>query len=227
MSKKRRSQRILKLLRKAYTDVVGTALNFSNALELLVATILSAQCTDKRVNKVMRVLFKKYKTAADYAKADVKELQDIIRSTGFYHNKAKFIKSATKKIVEDFNSEIPGSIEEMIKLPGVGRKTANVVLSNAFGIHEGVAVDTHVMRLSKRLGFTEEKDRVKIERDLMKRKKTCRVMDLLKIGSVNIGTVQASHQYPVYYILELAATFIQILGGAVLGIKIIIFYLKI
>lgn len=167
MSEKRRSQRILKLLRKEYTDVVGTALNFSNALELLVATILSAQCTDKRVNKVIRILFEKYKTAADYAKADVKELQDIIRSTGFYRNKAKFIKSATKKIVEDFNSEIPGSIEEMIKLPGVGRKTANVVLSNAFGIHEGVAVDTHVMRLSKRLGFTEEKDRDKIERDLM------------------------------------------------------------
>lgn len=167
MSEKRRSQRILKLLRKEYTNVVGTALNFSNALELLVATILSAQCTDKRVNKVIRILFEKYKTAADYAKADVKELQDIIRSTGFYRNKAKFIKSATKKIVEDFNSEIPGSIEEMIKLPGVGRKTANVVLSNAFGIHEGVAVDTHVMRLSKRLGFTEEKDRDKIERDLM------------------------------------------------------------
>lgn len=162
-----RSQSILKLLRKEYSGVNKTALNFRNTLELLIATILSAQCTDERVNESTEHLFEKYKTAEDYAKADLEKLEEIIKPTGFYHRKAKFIKAAARKLVEDFDSEIPRSIEEMTKLPGVARKTANIVLSNAFGINEGVAVDTHVMRLSKRLGFTKEKNREKIERDLM------------------------------------------------------------
>lgn len=167
MSKKNKSQKMLTLLRKKYPNIEGTALNYSNSLELLVATILSAQCTDERVNEVTKILFEEYKVAEDYAEADLEELQELIRPTGFYRNKAKFIKAAARKLMEDFDSEMPYSIEEMIKLPGVARKTANVVLSNAFGIIQGVAVDTHVMRLSKRLGFTKEKNRNKIERDLM------------------------------------------------------------
>jgi endonuclease-3 len=167
MSDEERSQKIMALLKRKYPNVEGTALNFSNALELLVAMILSAQCTDERVNEVTKVLFQEYKTAKDYGEADLKELQEIIKPTGFYRNKGKFIKESAKKLVEDFDSEMPRSIEEMTKLPGVARKTANIVLSNAFHINEGVAVDTHLMRLSKRLGFTKEKNREKIERDLM------------------------------------------------------------
>ena len=156
------------LLRKEYPDVKGTELRFSNALELLVATILAAQCTDRKVNEVTEALFKRYKTAEDYAKADLEELQEFVKPTGFYRNKARFIKAATEKLVKEFNSEMPRSIDEMTKLPGVARKTANIVLSNAFSINEGVAVDTHVMRLSGRLGLTKEKDREKIEGDLMR-----------------------------------------------------------
>ena len=167
MSGKERSQEILTLLRKLYPDAKGTALNFSNALELLVATILAAQCTDGKVNQVTKVLLKRYRTPKDYAEADLEELREIVKPTGFYRNKSKFIKAAAKKLVEDFDSEIPHSIEQMTKLPGVARKTANIVLSNAYGVIEGVAVDTHVMRLSKRLGLTEQKNRDKIERDLM------------------------------------------------------------
>ena len=168
MKEEDRAQRILTLLRKEYPDVKGTELRFSNALELLVATILAAQCTDRKVNEVTEALFKRYKTAEDYAKADLEELQEFVKPTGFYRNKARFIKAATEKLVKEFNSEMPRSIDEMTKLPGVARKTANIVLSNAFGINEGVAVDTHVMRLSGRLGLTKEKDREKIEGDLMR-----------------------------------------------------------
>jgi endonuclease-3 len=167
MEEAERAQKILMLLRKEYPDARGTALNYSTPLELLVATILSAQCTDEKVNEVTDVLFETYKTAKDYADADLEELQELIKPTGFYHNKAKFIKTTTKELVETFNSEVPRSMEGLTKLKGVARKTANVVLSNAFGITEGVAVDTHVMRLSRRLGFTEEKNREKIEKDLM------------------------------------------------------------
>jgi len=167
MSQKERPQRIVALLRKEYPDVKGTALNFNNALELLVATILAAQCTDEKVNEVTEVLFKRYKTPKDYTEADIEKLREIIKPTGFYRIKSKFIKAAAKKLVENFNSNVPRSIEEMTKLPGVARKTANIVLSNAYGVIEGVAVDTHVMRLSKRLGFTEQKNRDKIERDLV------------------------------------------------------------
>ena len=168
MKEEDRAQRILTLLRKEYPDVKGTELRFSNALELLVATILAAQCTDRKVNEVTETLFKRYKTAEDYAKADLEELQEFVKPTGFYRNKARFIKAAAEKLVKDFDSEIPRSIEEMTRLPGVARKTANIVLSNAFGIVEGIAVDTHVMRLSERLDLTKEKNREKIEEDLMK-----------------------------------------------------------
>lgn len=161
------TQKILKLLRKEYPNVNGTALNYSNPLELLVATILSAQCTDEKVNEVTEVLFDKYKTAEDYAEADLEELQKIIKPTGFYRNKAKFIKRSTEKLVEDFDSEVPKSIQDLAELYGVARKTANIVLSNAFDINEGIAVDTHVMRLSQRLSLTDEEDRDKIEQDLM------------------------------------------------------------
>ena len=161
------AKRVLMLLEKAYPDVDGTALKFSNAWELLVATILSAQCTDERVNKVTEVLFKRFKTPLDFVNADIEELQEIIRPTGFYRNKAKFIKEVAKRLVEEYNSEVPNSMEELIKLPGVARKTANLVLSNAYHIVVGIAVDTHVKRVSQRLGLTKERVRDKIERDLM------------------------------------------------------------
>ncbi|MCD6474226.1 MAG: endonuclease III [Thermoplasmata archaeon] len=160
---------ILKRLKKEYPDVRGTALNYSNPLELLVATILSAQTTDERVNIVTASLFKKYKEAEDYASASLEELQNDIKSINFYRNKAKYIKEACKIIVEKYGGKVPDSMEELVKLPGVSRKTANVVLSNAFRKDEGIVVDTHVMRLSKRLGLSNERDRDKIEQDLMKK----------------------------------------------------------
>ncbi|KAA0007447.1 MAG: endonuclease III [Thermoplasmata archaeon] len=160
---------ILKRLKKEYPDVKGTALNYSNPLELLVATILSAQTTDERVNIVTARLFKKYKEARDYANASLEELQNDIKSINFYRNKAKYIKEACKIIVEKYGGKVPDSMEELVKLPGVSRKTANVVLSNAFRKDEGIVVDTHVIRLSKRLGLTNEKNRDKIEQDLMKK----------------------------------------------------------
>ncbi len=160
---------ILKRLKKEYPDVKGTALNYSNPLELLVATILSAQTTDERVNIVTASLFKKYKEARDYANASLEELQNDIKSINFYRNKAKYIKEACKIIVEKYGGKVPDSMEELVKLPGVSRKTANVVLSNAFRKDEGIVVDTHVIRLSKRLGLTNEKNRDKIEQDLMKK----------------------------------------------------------
>ena len=159
---------IVDILRKEY-DVKGTALNHSSALELLVATILSAQTTDKRVNIVTEELFKKYRKAEDYANADLEELRNAIKSVNFYRNKAKYIKESCRIIVEEYGGKVPDSMEELIKLPGVHRKTANVVLSNAFGKVEGVVVDTHVMRLSQRLGLTKEKNREKIEQELMRK----------------------------------------------------------
>lgn len=159
--------KILSILEQEYTEVKGTSLEYGNALELMVATMLSAQCTDERVNEVTSTLFKEYRTAEDYAKADLEDLKEIIRPTGFYRRKAEFIKKATKKLVEYYDSEIPRSIEELTKFPGIARKTANVILSNAFNINQGIAVDTHVMRLSKRLGLTQEMNRDKIEKDLM------------------------------------------------------------
>ncbi|MHC3128882.1 MAG: endonuclease III [Candidatus Bathyarchaeota archaeon] len=158
--------KIVELLEKEYSDV-KTALHYTNPLEILVATILSAQCTDKRVNIVTRSLFKKYKTAKDYANADLAELEEDIRSTGFYRNKAKNIKKSGQMLVEKYDSQVPQTMDELIELPGVARKTANIVLSNAYGIIAGIAVDTHVRRLSKRLGLTENRNPDKIEADLM------------------------------------------------------------
>ncbi len=160
---------VVSILRKEYPDVKGTALHYTNPLELLIATILSAQTTDERVNMVTKDLFKKYKKAEDYAKVSLQELQNDIKSVNFYKNKGKFIKECCSIIASQYNGKVPDSMEELIKLPGVSRKTANVVLSNAFRKDEGIVVDTHVMRLSQRLGLTKEKNREKIEQDLMKK----------------------------------------------------------
>jgi endonuclease-3 len=145
-----------------------TALTFATPLEILVATILSAQCTDERVNKVTPALFKKYRNAKDYYSVPPEELEEDIRSTGFYRNKARSIQGATRMIVGEFGGEVPDSMEELLKLPGVARKTANVVLGNAFGVSSGVVVDTHVHRLSGRLGLSGEKTAEKVEEDLIK-----------------------------------------------------------
>ncbi len=164
---KTRALKTIRLLEKEHSDA-EIALTFKNPLELLISTILSAQCTDKRVNIVTKTLFKKYKTPEDYAKADIKELEQDIRSTGFYHNKARHIKKCCQMLIEKFGSQVPRTMEELLELPGVARKTANIVLSNVFGIVEGIAVDTHVRRLSERLGLTQNKNQDKIEQDLMK-----------------------------------------------------------
>ena len=163
---KRKVERILTLLKKEYPGST-TALTHKNPFELLVATILSAQCTDTRVNIVTKELFKKYKSASDYARADLKRFEQEVRSTGFYHNKAKNIIGAAKMIVGTFDGRVPDSMEKLIELPGVARKTANIVLSHGYGRIEGIAVDTHVRRVSFRLGLTKNDDPVKIERDLM------------------------------------------------------------
>jgi endonuclease-3 len=164
--KKARVGKIIAGLQKAYPDA-HCELNHSNPLELLIATILSAQCTDKRVNMVTPQLFKKYPTAEAFAKARLPELEEEIKTTGFYRNKAKSIVKACKNIVEKHGGKVPSTMEELIALGGVGRKTANVVLGNAFNINTGIVVDTHVARLSQRLGLTKEKDPVKIELALM------------------------------------------------------------
>jgi endonuclease-3 len=157
---------ILNLLKKKYPEP-AFALKSKNPLELLVATILSAQCTDTRVNIVTGSLFKKYRKAKDYAKADIKAFQQDIRSTGFYHNKAKNIIGAANKILKDFRGRVPETMEDLLELPGVARKTANVVLYNAYNKNEGIAVDTHVARVAQRLGLTKNSTPEKIEQDLM------------------------------------------------------------
>jgi len=156
---------ILKRLKREYPEP-KTALNFSEPFQLLVATVLSAQATDVLVNRVTEGLFKKYKTVKDYADAQLDKLQKDVSSVNFYKTKAKNIQAAARIIVEEFNSKVPGTMEELTRLPGVARKTANIILSNAFGINEGIAVDTHVKRLSNRLGLTKSEDPVKIEQDL-------------------------------------------------------------
>jgi endonuclease-3 len=163
---KRRARLIVNRLRKGYPDA-KTALIHSSALELLVATILSAQCTDERVNKVTPALFARYRTAKDFAESDRSELEELVRTTGFYRNKAKSIQGACKKIVEDFNGRVPETMEALLELPGVARKTANVLLGNYFGTASGVVVDTHVFRLSHRLGLSKSKTAVLVEKDLM------------------------------------------------------------
>lgn len=157
---------IIGLLRKRYPEA-QTALAYRNPLEMLVSTILSAQCTDKKVNEVTRVLFKKYRKPEDYLKAPIKELEGEIRSTGFYRNKAKNIRGACSVIIEKFGSKVPKTMEELLQLPGVGRKTANIVLYNSYGIIAGIAVDTHARRTAFRLGLTKNTDPDKIEEDLI------------------------------------------------------------
>ncbi|HVX11406.1 MAG TPA: endonuclease III [Pirellulales bacterium] len=163
---KRHAARVAKLLAQTYPGA-QCALNFGSPLELLIATILSAQCTDVRVNIVTKELFRKYRSAADYANADTKELEQDIKTTGFFRSKAKNIQGACRQLVDEYGGEVPKELDELVALPGVGRKTANVVLGTAFGIALGVVVDTHVRRLSQRLGLTTHKDPEKIERDLM------------------------------------------------------------
>ncbi len=166
-AKKARTQKIIAALKCVYPNA-HCELNFSNPLELLIATILSAQCTDKRVNLVTAELFKKYRNAKDFAEADISELEKDIRSTGFYKNKAKNIKACCAALVEKFDGEVPRTMDELHALAGVGRKTANVVLGNAFGINVGVVVDTHVTRLGNRLGLVKGTDAVKLEQEFMK-----------------------------------------------------------
>jgi endonuclease-3 len=162
-----RTKQIISGLRKAYPDA-HCELNHASPLQLLIATILSAQCTDKRVNIVTADLFNKYRTAQDFAQADLPRLEQEIRTTGFFRNKAKSIKTCCQSLVEKHGGSVPKTMEELIELGGVGRKTANVVLGNVFDVNVGVVVDTHVARLSMRLGLTAEKDPVRIERALMK-----------------------------------------------------------
>jgi len=167
MELKKKAAMIFELLGNEYRDVKGTELNWGTPLELLVATILSAQSTDEQINRVTAKLFRKYRTAADYADTPRRELEEDIKSSGFFHRKAELIQEASRQIVEEFGGEVPRTMGELTRLKGVARKTANIVLGNAYGVVDGIAVDTHVMRLSQRLGFTGQKDRDKIERDLM------------------------------------------------------------
>ena len=163
---KQRVRKIIRLLKRAYPDA-KCSLNHSNAFELLIATILSAQCTDARVNIVTQDLFRKYRKPEDYLKVSPKELQQDIRTTGFFRNKTTSIQGAAKVLHEQYGDEVPHTMDELLELPGVARKTANVVLGNAFGLSAGVVVDTHVTRLSHRLGFSEQKTAEKIEHDLI------------------------------------------------------------
>lgn len=165
---KQRIKEIVERLKKAYPDA-KIALDFSNPYELLVATILSAQTTDKKVNEVTPKLFKKYPTPEHLASANPKDVEEIIKPLGFFRQKAKYIIGAAKTIVEKFGGKVPDTMEELTTLPGVARKTANIVLSNAYGKIEGIAVDTHVRRISKKLGLTANEDPDKIERDLMEK----------------------------------------------------------
>jgi endonuclease-3 len=165
-TKKRRALEILQRLKRLYVEAPCT-LNYETPVQLLVATILSAQCTDERVNLVTPELFRRFPDAVALADADLAELELLVRSTGFYRNKAKNIQASCQMIRAEFSGQVPQTMEELLKLPGVARKTANVVLAHAFGIHAGVTVDTHVKRLSQRLGLTESTDPLRIERDLM------------------------------------------------------------
>lgn len=166
LERKERAAKIFQLLVKKHPDA-KIALNFSNPLELLIATILSAQCTDERVNIVTQKLFKKYTNPKDYAQVDITELEQDIKSTGFYHNKAKSIQKTSQILIDRFHSQVPKTMPEMLELAGVARKTANVVLYGAYGVVEGVAVDTHVRRLAQRLELADCDDPMKIEQDLM------------------------------------------------------------
>jgi len=162
---KRHAAELLKLLNRAYPEA-RCALDFTTPLDLLIATILSAQCTDTRVNLVTRDLFKRYRSAGEYAAAPLEELEKAIQSTGFYHHKAKNIQACCRVLAERYGGQVPQDMEALVQLPGVGRKTANVVLGTAFRIASGIVVDTHVARVSRRLGLSRQKDPAKIEEDL-------------------------------------------------------------
>ena len=164
---KERASKIIELLEREHEDA-KIALHYANPLQLLIATILSAQATDEQINKITPALFKKYRTAEDFANADRLELEQLIRSSGFYHNKAKNIQNCCKTLLEKYDGKVPKTMDELLELPGVARKTANIVLQNAYGIIEGIAVDTHVRRLAQRLGLTLYDDPNKIEQDLMR-----------------------------------------------------------
>ena len=166
LSKKQRAREILSSLKLLYPDAI-CSLNYSTPVQLLVATILSAQCTDERVNQVTPALFSRFPDALSLANADLTELETLVRSTGFYRNKSKNIQAACRMIVTEFDSQVPKQMEDLLRLPGVARKTANVVLAHAYGINAGVTVDTHVKRLSHRLGLTEHTDPIRIESDLI------------------------------------------------------------
>ena len=167
MEPKERALEVLRRLEAEYPDVRGTSLHYETPLDLLVATILSAQATDEQINKITKSLFKKYRSAADYAYAAREELERDIKSSGFYHRKAEAIQEAARVIAESHGGRVPDNMEELTRLHGVARKTANIVLQGAFGKSVGIAVDTHVDRLSHRLGLSDEKNRDKIEQDLM------------------------------------------------------------
>jgi len=167
MDERERAEKIIALLEVEYPFDRGTVLHWRTPLELLVATILSAQTTDEQINKLTPALYKRYRSASDYVDSNREELELYIRSSGFYHRKAELIQAACRQIVDEFGGEVPRTMDDLLKLKGVARKTANIVLGNAYGVVEGIAVDTHVMRLSQRLGWSKEKDRDKIERDLL------------------------------------------------------------
>ena len=167
MYKKENAVKIVEILKEYYPDA-KCSLDFNTPFELVVATILSAQCTDERVNKTTPSIFSKYSTPEDFANIDINELEDLIHPCGFYKNKAKNIKACAQKILTDFNGEVPKDAEKLISLPGVGRKTANVVMLEAFGIAQGIAVDTHAKRISNLIGLSKESDPLKIEKDLLK-----------------------------------------------------------
>jgi endonuclease III len=162
-----RAAEIYRILKETYPDA-HCALNHRDAYELTVATILSAQCTDERVNMVTPALFARYPDAAALAQANQEEVEELVRSTGFYRNKAKSLLGMARQVVEEHGGDIPAEMEALVKLPGVGRKTANVILGNVFGIDEGIVVDTHVGRLARRMGFTRQEDPVRVEKDLIR-----------------------------------------------------------
>lgn len=165
--RKMRALKILRRLKKTYPQA-KIMLKYKNNFQLLVAVVLSAQCTDKKVNEVTAILFKKYKTVSDFARANLKTFEQEIRQTGFYHNKARNIIAAAQKIKKDFSGKLPKTIAEMVTTPGIGRKSANVILGNAYGVVEGIAVDTHVGRLAQRFGLAASDSPEKIEQELMK-----------------------------------------------------------
>jgi len=161
------AKKVLEMLEEEYPNENGTDLYYESPVQLLVATILSAQTTDERVNEIVTDIFQNYRTAEDFASIDKEKLEDLIYSSGYYRNKAKWIKNSCKILVDEYSSKVPEDIDELTELPGVGRKTANIVLSEYFGKNQGLPVDTHVKRLSQRIGLTNHKDREKIEKELM------------------------------------------------------------